>query len=181
MLETTNSRTKAANKPPDAFYDWLPRLMKLPSVMIRFLSLMAIAILAGGCNRIPDSGIPKALNTDALLATAGKTNGITFVGGGSGESLSTYAVDSHRDFPITISSGTPGQLLAAFRSEVMRQIEASGGKIHGTGFSGGSEADMRAFFYRYSWERNEGIVRVGSFVGTNGHVEITQFCYEHRR
>ena len=150
-------------------------------MMIKILSLMTIAMLAGGCGRIAVSGIPKVLNTDALLAAAGKANGITFRGGGSGESETSYAVDSHRDFPITISSGTAGQLLAAFRGEVKRAIENTGGKIHGTGFSGGSETDVRAFSYSYSWNRNEGIVRVHSFVGTNGQLEITLFCYEHRR
>jgi len=155
--------------------------MKLLVLMIKAISLMAIAMVSGGCDRITGSGIPQALNTDALLATAGKTNGITFIGSGMCESVSTYAVDSNRDFPITISSGAPGRLLAAYRGEVKRQIETLGGKIHDTGFSGGSETDLRAFSYRYSWERNEGIVRVRSFVGTNRHMEITLFCYEHRR
>ena len=53
--------------------------------------------------------------------------------------------------------------------------------VDGALFSGGSETDVRAFSYSYSWNRNEGIVRVHSFVGTNGQVEITLFCYEHRR
>ena len=142
--------------------------------------LVAIALLVSGCNRIKDSGIPKALNTDTLLRTAGRTQGITFGATGSGEGRRDYAVDSHLDFAITISSGTPGQSLAAHRGEVKRQIESMGGKIHETGISGG-EADVRAFSYGYSWSDNEGIVRVHSFVGTTGQMEITLFCYEHRR
>src|SRR5688572_1592121 len=155
--------------------------MKRRAMMTRILSLMAMALLAGGCDRITPSGIPKALNTDALLATAGRAQGITLGGSGSGESLSTYAVDAHRDFVITIPSGTLGQVVFAFRGEVKRQIESMGGEIHGTGFSGTGETDARAFSYSYRWKRNEGFVRVGSFVGTNGQVEITLFCYEHRR
>ena len=154
--------------------------MKHIFIMSRVLSLLASAILAGGCNQIKDSGIPKALNTDALLRTAGTAQGITFGAVGSGESRSKYAVDANRDFTVTISSGSAGQLLAAFRSEVKRQIESMGGKIHDTGDSGGG-TDVRAFSYGYSWSGNEGIVRVHSFVRTNGQVEITLFCYEHRR
>lgn len=149
-------------------------------LMIKALSLLMLVLLAGGCDRIKDSGIPRALNTDNLLRAAGKTEGITFGATGSGEGRRNYAVESHRDFAVAISSGTPGQLLAAFRGEVKRQIESMGGKIHETGVSGG-EADVRAFSYGYSWSDNEGIVRVHSFVGANGQIEITLFCYEHRR
>jgi hypothetical protein len=158
----------------------LARFMKHLFIMSGVLSLMAIAILAGGCNQIKDSGIPRALNTDALLRTAGTAQGITFGAVGSGHGRSGYAVQGHRDFAVTISSGTAGQLLAVFRSEVKREIESMGGKIHDTGVSGGG-TDVRAFSYGYSWSGNEGIVRVHSFVGTNGQVEITLFCYEHRR
>jgi hypothetical protein len=155
-------------------------LMKHFAMVIKVPSLMAIIMLAGGCDRIKDSGIPKTLKTDVLLRTAGKGQDITFGATGSGEGRRAYAVDSHSDFTITISSGTPGQLLAAFRGEVKHQIESMGAKIHETGVSG-NEADVRAFSYGYSWSDNEGIVRVHSFVGTNGQIEITLFCYEHRR
>lgn len=154
--------------------------MKQFTMMIRALILMAIAMLAGGCNQIQDSGIPNPLNTEALLRNAGNAQGIAFGSSSSGEGRRPYAVDSHNDVAITISSGTPGQLLAAFRGEVKRHIESIGGKIHGTGVIGG-EADVRGFAYGYSWSDNEGIVRVHSFVGTNGQIEITIFCYEHRR
>ena len=153
--------------------------MKHFAVMIRLLNVMAMAMLVGGCSRPRDSGIPKALNTDALLRTAGTAQGITFGAGGNGESGGGYLVDSHREFAVTISSGNPGQLLAAFRGEVKRQIEKMGGKIHGKGVTG-DEADVKAFNYRYSWSGSEGIVRVQSFVGANGQIEITLFCYEHR-
>lgn len=154
--------------------------MKHFAMMIGLPALMAIVMLAVGCDRIKDSGIPKALNTNTLLRTVGRAQGITFGATGRGEGRMGYAVDSHQDFAITISSGTPGQLLAAFRGEVKRQIESMGGKIHRTGVTG-SEGDVRAFSYGYSWSDNEGIVRVHSFDGTNGQIEITVFCYEHRR
>jgi len=177
-------------KPNHALQRTLPSRLGLRQTTARFMkhlftltgvvSLMAIAILACGCNQIKDSGIPRALNTDALLRTAGTAQGITFGAIGSGHSRSEFAVQAHRDFAVTISSGTPGQLLAAYRSEVKRQIESMGAKIHDTGVSGGG-TDVRAFSYGYSWSGNEGIVRVHSFVATNGQVETTLFCYEHRR
>ncbi len=159
----------------------LPHFMTWRTMMIRILSVVAIGMVAGGCGRMTDSGIPKALSTDALLRTAGKALGITFGGTGSSESRSGHSVESDQEFAVTISSGTAGELLAAFRGEVKRQIETMGAKIHGTGDSGGGKADVRAFSYDYSWSGNEGIIRVRSFAGTNGQVTIMLFCYEHRR
>jgi hypothetical protein len=127
-----------------------------------------------------DSGIPKALNNEALLRSAGKTQGITFGAIGSGESRTGFAVEYEHDFSITISSGTSGQLLAAYRNEVKRQIESMGGKIHGKGISG-VETNASAFSYAYSWSGNEGIVRVRSFPKANEEIEVSLFCYEHRR
>jgi hypothetical protein len=145
--------------------------------MLVFVTLIA---LTGGCGRMNDSGIPKALNTDALLRTAGQGQGVTFGAVGSGDGRSGFAVQAEREFAITISSGTSGELLAAYRGEVKRQIESTGAKIHDTGLSG-SETNVGAFSYGYSWSGNEGIVRVNAFPKTNGQVEILLFCYEHRR
>lgn len=149
--------------------------------MTRHITLMAITVLvlvvAGGCRpRWTDSGIPKALDTDTLLRTAGSGMGITFGGGGNGAGRSPRAVETHHDFNVGITSGSPEQLLAAYRAEVRRQIETMGGKIHGTGTSSG---DVQTFTYGYSWGSNEGIVRVSSFTATNGRIVISLFCYEH--
>jgi hypothetical protein len=144
------------------------------------LVFVTFTALVAGCSRMSDSGIPKALNTDALLRTAGQGQNITFGAVGSGESRSGFAVQSEREFAITISSGTSGQLLAAYRSEVKRQIVGTGAKIHDTGLSG-SETNVGAFSYGYSWSGNEGIVRVHSFPKTDSQVVILLFCYEHRR
>ena len=146
---------------------------------VGILSILAIALLACGCD-IKDSGIPRALNTDKMLRAAGNAQGITIGAVGAGENRQSFAVSSERQFTITISSGTPGQLLAGFRDEVKRTIESMGGTIHGRGLWG-NEKDVRAFTYDYRWSGNEGIVRVHSFGETGGSIEISMFCYEHKR
>lgn len=154
----------------------MPKLTNI----FRVLALVTLIILIAGCGRMNDSGIPKALNTDALLRTAGQAQGVTFGAMGSGESRSGFAVQSEHEFAVTISSGTSGQLLATYRGEVKRQIESMGATIHDRGLSG-SEIDVSAFSYGYRWSGNEGIVRVHSFAKTNGQIEVLLFCYEHRR
>ena len=139
-----------------------------------------LAVVLAGCSRMTNSGIPKALNTDTLLQTAGNSQGITLVCPSSEECLGRRSVETERRFSATISSGTSGQLLAAYRRGVEHTIDSMGGKIGGKGFSG-TEDDVRDFSYSYTWGGNGGIVRAYSFAGTNGEVQIVLFCYEHGR
>ena len=75
--------------------------------------------------------------------------------------------------------GPGGQFLAAYRDQVRRLIETAGATINGSGLSG-TETDTVDFSYDYDWRGNAGIVRVYSFGGTNGDVQIISLCYEHR-
>ena len=125
------------------------------------------------------SGIPKALNTDTQMIAAGQPHGITLAGDSHGEAYDSRSFESERRFYATISSGSPGQLVAAYRDQVERTITNMGGEIQGTGIFG-STHDVRDFSCHYAWRRNDGFVRVYSFVGTNGQVQVVMFCYEHR-
>ena len=163
-----------------------------------------VAVLLTACERPPrrwtDSGIRKALNTDALMRTAGTPQGIELVSSdnhesqrGGDESRKSdsigYWVESKRRFYITIASGTRGQLLAAYRDEVKREIERCQGRIHSTASAiqaGGGGGEVHDFGFGYSCGGNEGIVRVFSFPGrtstnTAGAVEVVLFCYEYSR
>jgi hypothetical protein len=79
-----------------------------------------------------------------------------------------------------VSSGTKGQLLAAYRASVKQAIERAGAGISGIGLFG-TEADVQDFSYYYTWQRNAGVVKVYSFEGTNGDIQVISLCYEHRR
>ena len=149
---------------------------------MRTLSVIAILLLVvlTGCNRMTSSGIPKALNSDTLLKSAGASQGVALLPGGDGEAWDSRSVEAERRFHVTVSSGASGQLLAAYRREVERTITSMGGEIHGTGISGSAD-DVRNFSFSYTWEGNDGIVRVYSFTGTNSEVQVVLFCYEHRK
>jgi hypothetical protein len=120
------------------------------------------------------------VEADALLFTAGAPQQLEIRTSGGSGGRGPFAVDLQREFHVAISAGTPGQLLDAFRTKVGDQIEAMGATIEGTG-SSGTDADLRAFSYDYSWRGNEGVIRVHSFVGADGMIEIILFCYEHPR
>ena len=72
------------------------------------------------------SGIPKALNTDALILTAGCPQGITLTPDSHGDAWDSRFAETERRFSATISSGTSGQLLAAYRHEVERTHQQHG-------------------------------------------------------
>jgi len=149
---------------------------------MRALPVIAILMLVvlTGCSRMTSSGLPKTLNSDTVLKTVGASQGIALSPGSDGEAWDTRSVESERRFHATISSGTSGQLLASYRREVERTITSMGGAIRGTGITGSAD-DVRDFSFSYTWDSNDGIVRVYSFAGTNGEVQIVLFCYEHRR
>jgi hypothetical protein len=144
-----------------------------------FLILILAAVFAS-CGRMTSSVIPKTLNTDALILTAGHSQGITLVPDSHGEAWDSRFAETERRFSATITSGTSGQLLAAYRREVERTITSSGGAIFGTSIIGTAN-DVRDFSYAYTYGRNDGIVRVYSFAGTNNQVQIVLYCYEHSR
>jgi hypothetical protein len=128
-----------------------------------------------------NSGIPGKLDTEELIRAAGQSQGITLSDiGERGSASSPYAMETERHFRLTLSSGRKGQLLAAYRASVRHAIESSEATIHGSGLSG-TERDVQDFSYDYNWHWNAGIVKVYSFEGTNGDIEVISLCYEHRR
>jgi hypothetical protein len=147
---------------------------------ISVIMLLSLIVVLAGCKRITSSGIPMALKTDSLLKTAGSSMGITLSYVGDGEARDTRSVEVHSRYNATVSSGTSGQLLASYQKEVESMITRMGGVIHGRGVRGG-EDDVQDFSFTYGCRRNEGLVRVFSFTGTNGEAQIVSFCYEHVR
>ena len=145
---------------------------------------VTLGIVMAGCGPLSgwtDSGIPKALDTDVLLRTAGTQQNITLSRVGSSTGRTASSTETERQFHATIATGTPGQLVATYRTAVKREIESRGGTIHSTGESVGGGGDVGDFSYGYTWGRNEGIVRVYSFPNSNGQLKVISFCYEHRR
>ena len=142
---------------------------------------VGILVLMVGCGQLlTTSAIPAKLDTEALILAAGKTQGIKLSSNGErGSSQSQRSRETERHFHATLSSGTRGQFVAAYRDQVRRLIETAGATINGSGLSG-TETDTVDFSYDYDWRGNAGIVRVYSFGGTNGDVQIISLCYEHR-
>ncbi|HXY37539.1 MAG TPA: hypothetical protein VEI07_25170 [Planctomycetaceae bacterium] len=142
---------------------------------------IVLASLAGGCGPTwlrTDTGIPNALGGEGVLKKAGALQGISVLsGGGASTTAESSGVD--HEFEVTIASGTRTQLLAALRTEVNSQIVGCGATICGTGQSGSGDDNLTALSYDYRSGRNRGIVRVHSFVGTNGKIRIVLIAYEH--
>ena len=154
--------------------------------MTKLLATVGIVALLGGCGQLFSwnaSGIPDALDKENPILTAGTRLGIKLSLGGNGRSWHEGALETERHFHATLSSGTRGQLVAAYQAEVKRTIERQGGTINGSSTSdtAGESSNLSGFSYDYAWRRNMGIVRVYSFDGSDGAVEVISLCYEHRK
>ncbi len=157
-------------------------LLMLSKPFMRTISALTVLLLVmlTGCAPMVGSGIPKALSSDVLIRTAGSSQGLSIVGSGEETGNDSGWIMSERRFQGTISSGTAGQLVAAYRTSVERTVKNFGGAIRGTGMSG-STNDLTDFSFDYTWGGIHGVVRGYSFAGTNGQVEVILFCYEHRK
>lgn len=156
------------------------------SLKTRLLAAVGIVALLGGCGHFFSwnvSGIPDALDKENPILTAGAPFGINLSLGGNKRAWREGALETERRFHASLSSGTRGQLVAAYQAEVKRMVESRGGTINGSGTSdtAGELSNLSGFSYDYDWRGNTGIVRVYSFDGTDGAVELISLCYEHRK
>ncbi len=144
----------------------------------------SLALVLTGCGPkrpMTGSDIPKALNTDALMQSAGGPQGLKLGRSKYLEASDLRSAWTERRFSGTISSGTIGQLMAAYRREVERTITASGGKIYANGLLGTAD-DVKDFFsFDYTSAKNDGIVKVYFFEKTGDEVQVVSLCYEHQK
>jgi hypothetical protein len=133
-----------------------------------------------GCTRFTSSGIPATLDSDTPILKAGHAQGIRLTLGSNGESAHFTSFETERRFYATVTSGTGGQLMAAYRQEVERIITGTGAQIYETGITGTTN-DVHDFSYGYTWRGTDGIVRAFSFTGTNSQVQVVIVCYEHTK
>jgi hypothetical protein len=156
------------------------KLLTLRPTLTKTVMTAMVSIVLTGCGKLTSPGIPEALNSETLLQEAGRSQGIKLGPLNSSSGGGTHSADIERRIRVTISSGTGGKLLAAYRHEVARTITNLNGRIEGNHIFG-TENDVIDFSYDYTWGGNIGIVRVCSFSGTNSEIEIVTFCYEHQR
>lgn len=154
--------------------------------LIRLFFATTLAVIVGGCGKLAPSsfvgsGLPPILNDDALIRKISSSQGISVRTVKHGKHWGTRFAESECIYLITNSPGVSGQLLAAYRQEVVRTITSSGGSIHASNIEGDPQKDVSAFDYDYICGKWDGILRVRSFVGKDGRVQILSFCYEHQR
>ena len=152
----------------------MPQVYKAVGALV----MVGLAMLAAGCSG-KDSGIVLALEPDAVLLTAGSNQGAKYEKDAYSGSRGDYLIEFERRSLITISSGTGGQLLAAYRRAVMNVITNAGADIHVGGVSGDVATNVSDFSLSYSWRRTEGRIKLYSFLNEKGQMEIIFLCQEY--
>jgi hypothetical protein len=114
------------------------------------------------------------------MRIAAQAKGVPYLRVSHGSTGSGFSLETERHFDVTAPPDVRGQVLAEYRALTKRTIEASGGKIYGSGISG-TPANVKDFSYAYTWGGNAGAIHVYSFDGSNDTCRIISFCYEHRK
>lgn len=130
-----------------------------------------------GCDKTSFSGITQSLGSEKLISYAGKAQGVSAASQYSGSGSGGEFVDAERRVIVSTSSGTRGQLMAAYRKEVERVIRSAGATVQGRGIVGPVD-DVQDFSFDYHWNHNIGLVRVYSFIGADNKIEIVLYCRE---
>ena len=148
------------------------------------LTIVTVAFLLSACQREDDvfvaSGLCEMMDTISILESAGQSQGISVIEGSAGAGWTDDYVDLKKEFKVTVSNGTYGQLVSQFRDEVEQVIEDTGAFIHGRGHAG-QPGDLSDFSFDYEYENAAGIIRALSVETFDGDLEINLICYEHRK
>ena len=155
---------------------WLWQFLMLLTANVLFVFLTG----CGPLFKWRASNIPTALDSDDILRVAAQVKSVPYRCVKHGSTGSGYSLETERHFDVTASAETRGQLIAEYRALIKRTIEASGGKINGSG-SSGNPASLNDFSFEYIWSGNAGVIHVYSFDGSNETCRVISLCYEHHK
>jgi hypothetical protein len=126
-----------------------------------------------------ESGVPQALAAESLLKTA--TLGLPIgssIGGSGGPTSFDGQCELDRNFNFQLPSEFHEPLMRALQISVQSVISNELAAI--TGHETGVWGHQRMFSYHYSWNGNEGVIRVVA-ASAEDALAIDMFCYEHQR
>lgn len=125
------------------------------------------------------SGLHELIRDETVLSRAGAVQGITQGFHSASSQGGGDRAEAETRCEVRIASGTRATLMAAYRDELKREIEARGGTAYDSGSSEQS-GGLRDFSVTYRWRGNQGNVRVWSFDGAEDRIEIVSLCLEWR-
>jgi hypothetical protein len=112
----------------------------------------------------------------ATLNTVGKPEGISYGGGGRGESLSPDGIEKNWTLSFQASPSQLRDQLDRFRTNISLQLPASGASITGDGRWTG---DFSGFSFAYSSGGRRGLVRVTGVSLESGRQGLEILLIEH--
>lgn len=141
--------------------------------------LLLLAALAGGCCRsdYSSSGLPEKLVTDALFLRIGEPQGVKLAHLSGGGGSTTHCDEQHRQYSVTITSGTAGEYASRLRQEVEKLILDSGKTVYGT--ESVLREELRDFALRYADDQRRGMFRLYTADISTNSFRLIVLCYEH--
>jgi len=153
---------------------------KLPLRVFPFL--LALVVCEFGCRRI-GSGLPDIFKTDSLVRAAGASQSAVIKGKIDSITMHPEREDHwYGNFDILMSSGTSGQFLTNYQSQVTNALQSKGVKVVGyEPPEAGLNAEGGVFRYLYTWSGGTGLVRVVWGTDITNHCEMVVVFSESRK
>ena len=125
------------------------------------VTLLAFMLCQLGCGR-SDSGLLSIFKTDAQIRAAGVSQGVVVQKTNKRNDLDgSSSVGCFNEFDIRLSSGTYGQFLTNYQSEVVKTLTSKGASIDTyEAPPAGLDAAEGVFRYLFTQSQTKGIVRV---------------------
>jgi hypothetical protein len=142
--------------------------------------LVLSGMLLAGCGRggYTGSGVPAAVAADSLVEHCGSAQGARVAEQTGGGGTDLQSAEQHRQYTVSIESGTPGQFMTSLRSEVEKLVFASGQTLYGPETV--VPAELRDFALRYAGPHHKGMVRAYTADHSTNRFRLIIWCYEHR-
>ena len=148
---------------------------------LKLVGISGISLLLTGCLAVsagPSPRVLRGLDFRAALDAAGGPLGLEVWSQGSSSTGGGDVDEADDEFTVSLTSGDHGDLLLAFRDELVTQIESRGGVVTGRGESGTPES-LSSFALRYSAGTRSGMVRVFSVETRSEKLRLIVVGYEH--
>jgi hypothetical protein len=143
------------------------------------VAVFAVWVSCVGCQQRATVDHTKFFDThDAKthIEDFGKSQGLEAGGGGSGHSLG--GPTGKKDFEVSLKGGASmrDKLMREYKEFVEQELISSGVSIDGRGESG----DVAGFYFSYHATGVAGLIRVNSWIDSNGYIQVDAFLYEHK-
>ncbi len=145
--------------------------------------LLLTIMIAGLCGCLREgpfaaSGLVKPSGIGLLVRQAASSANIEWNGDSGNAALGSFRAQVEMDG--TLDEVVRAQFISSLRLATQKFLADQGATIHGWDKQGNDD-NLNGFSWEYTWEKNNGLLRVRYHPGPAGRGHLAVLVYEHRR